>query len=296
MHCGQSGSVIVVLTGRFERSRGTVESILAAGGVRPDRVVLKDMDKSTDDFKTHAVSNLLREFPKIKYVKIWEDLPENLSAFHKLSRHFPGLSWEIIDALALQYPRFKTPTSDAVPSLAYQGPGARLGVSKCLSAMGAFQQEEHQNVMQTSIRFISKVWVSAIQYHGNAMRLVVPFGSFPLGLVGDVNLCLLAPEKLSCKDCLNRLCYQLEKRGMKRTCLDHSTQCPRLQACLEFSTCPLVEYGIVFCRVSRRFIAQGMKATDGEQLLAAVVPGDQVSSIAAGGPAFHSQIARAFKG
>ena len=292
-HCGRSGSVTVVLTGRLERSRDAVERVLAAGGVRADRVILKNMDMATEDFKNHVISSLLVEFPKIKHVKIWEDLPENLSAFHKLSHRFPKIRWDIIDALSLECPMFESPTAEARPSPSYQGPGSRLGVSEYLSAAGAFSQKEHRDATRVGLRFIAKAWASAIHYHGNAMHLVVPFGSSSLGRAGDVDLCLLGPEKLSYKDCMTQLRYQLEKRGVRRTYLGHSSRCPRLRACLEFGFSPPVEFDIVFCRVAADMIADGLKAIDGEQLMAAAVKGDPASKAAASGPAFHAQVMKA---
>ena len=163
-----------------------------------------------------------------------------------------------------------------------------MGVSEYLSAMGAFPQREQQDAAQTGLRFIAKVWASSIQYQGNATRLAVPFGSHMLGRAGDVDLCLLAPEKLSVNDCLNQLRYQLERRGVKRTYICASKWCPRLRVCLDFATSSPVEFEIVFCRVDKDMLTSGLEPAQGDKLPGAVVRGDAVSKAAAAGPA-HAQ-------
>eukprot|EP00803_Ostreobium_quekettii_P002551 evm.model.scf_16.7 EVM.evm.TU.scf_16.7 scf_16:85314-90980(-) len=294
-HCGQSGSITVVLTGRLERSREAVERILEANGVCVDKVILKDtgIANSTDDFKMQVVSNLLGDCPKIKHVKIWEDLPENLAAFHKIARRFPSIRWKIIDSLSLKWPEFEPSLIDTAPPLTCQGPSAKFGVSDYLSAAGAFPQKEHRAATRAGLRFISKVWASVINYQGSATRLIAPFGSHMLGRAGDVDLCLLAPERLAIKECLSQLRHQLERCGVKRTYIGHSKRCPRLRVCLDFATCSPVEFDIVFCRVGRDMLASGVKAADGDKLPGGVVKGDQASRAAAAGPALQSQIMKA---
>ncbi|CAI8031594.1 NEDD4-binding protein 2-like 2 [Geodia barretti] len=258
-HIGQAGSITAILTGRNERTKPGVDHVLECYGVYPEKLIMKpdDTDEDTPVFKARFVQQLLNERPNITLVKFWDDNTRNLAAIHRLSLSsaFKHIQFDIVDATKM----IQTAATKQGKKVKVQAQYSKkiLGVDSYpstlesyLASCGYLSSPAYKSSADCGIRFIAEQFSKLVGYTGNPVHLVYPFGSFPLGRRGDVDLCLLCPPHLTPADALEQLSRALGECGITYLHKGYSTRCPRLKLMLKFTAAPPIDYGIVFASIS----------------------------------------------
>lgn len=294
-HIGCAGSLIVIVTGRIERTKAAIVRVLENFQVYPERLLLKPnaLDESTPAFKSHVLQQMLEEFPNVTLVKFWDDIPANLAAIHRLSKStYKHIQFEIIDANKM----LPTTATKQGKKLAVQPPikgGAGLAsqpvisfLQSYLTSCGSLPTDTYQSAAACGMRFIADQFCKVVEFPGDPLLLVYPFGSFPLGRKGDLDLCFVAPPTFTPVDCMERLCEQLTKCGIIYLYKGHSRRCPRLKVMLEFPTCPSIDYDIVFASITDSTIFHSPLDVQlpAPKALTLIKPGDAASKAALMGP------------
>lgn len=75
-------TLMVSLTGRRKELAGLVEAILHANGYKFDKYLYNYGDK-TDVNKIEQIGNLLKEFPTVRTIAMWDDRDEHVPTFKK---------------------------------------------------------------------------------------------------------------------------------------------------------------------------------------------------------------------
>ena len=310
-HVSRAGSLTAVVTGRVERTEIAVIAALENAQINPDRVILKPntSDETTANFKARILRELLEELPHVVLVKFWDDLPQNLAAVHRLAKNFErNIHFEIIDATKMQ------PTTNvskqgkkmslqqskvfqAQPLLTSATPSKSI-LEAYLGACGLLPSAAYKSSAVAGIEFLALQFCKLISFVGNPDLLTYPFGSFPLGRQSDIDVCFLAPPRLTAKDCVDQLASLLEECGVNYIHKGYSSRCPRLKVMLEFSDSPAINYDIVFAILSKDdiFISPPEKQIVPSKLSTHLMPGDSPSKVAVSGPALHHQIQEIIQG
>ncbi len=303
-HLGRAGSVTLVLTGRIERTRSAVESVLANNQVFPHRLIMKPnvSSENTPTFKARIFRELLDEFPDVSLVKFWDDIPENLAAVHRLSKSTAGrhnAQFELIDATRM-YPitsiskQGKKVTTQQQPlKVAAPSTQTRSVLESHLETCGLLPTTAYVSAAHTGIEFLVEQFAKVIDFSSNPTLLAYPFGSFPLCRQSDIDLCFLAPPTFTPGQCVEQLSSQLERCGVSHVHAGHSTRCPRLKVMLQFPSTPAINYDIVFAIVAREkflSLAEGDTQPPPPILSSFLQPGDSASKVALSGPLFLHQV------
>jgi hypothetical protein len=90
----ESNTLVVMLTGRIQRLSTEVEKILATHGLRFDGYFYNN-GGSTLDFKIDVLENLLKEYPNIQSIAMWDDRLEHIPAFKAWGAAHPHLEFDI---------------------------------------------------------------------------------------------------------------------------------------------------------------------------------------------------------
>lgn len=298
-HVNRAGSYTIVLTGRVENTRIGFLKVLENFQVFPQRVVFKPdiTDESTAAFKLRTVKQmLLQEFPQVTSVKFWDDVPENLSAIQWLSQGPAShVQFDIIDATKM----VSTCATKQGKKLATLKPQPHVNVSRLESVLqshlanyGFLPTLEYQTAAQEGLEFIANQFSKVIQFQGNPLNLLYPFGSYPLQRVSDIDLCLIAPDTYSQIEWITKMASQLQTCGVKHVHVGHSARCPRLKILLQYSETPAIEFDIVIALVPDMDVFTNPTEN---QLLASKIagmrkPGDSISKVALSGPLFMEKI------
>lgn len=279
-HCNQPNSFTVILTGRSYKAESGVRYVLESNKIEPDRLILKDMGHSTCDYKVQAIKALLSEFPTITFVKLWEDLCENLTAFYELKKAHSNITWNVVDALSIPKPFFDVP-GVIMPERNVKELGSALDGYLC--SQGWLPDASWKHAAKAGVKLIAQCWGKAIGCTGSN-RLALVFGSFPIGRKSDIDVCLLAPQAQNHASCMVALESELRSNGVAYIYSGHSVRCPRLKVRIEYLHAEPLEYDIVFCRVERKALTSGLQTL--KELENAILPGDEVSRVAIGGLGF----------
>lgn len=303
-HLHRGGSYTVVLTGRVERTKPAILKVLEDARVYPERVICKpdSADESTSSFKVRIVRQLLQEFPDVTLVKFWDDLPENLSAIQWLARDQEReLQLEAIDATKMA----TTPTNKHgkkatihAPQERAIAPGNHQSVlEEQLAINGLLPTLEYQVAAQEGISFVATQFSQLLDYSGLPTKLVYPFGSFPLGRVSDIDLCVIAPGSHTNIEWVEALAAQLQSCGVRYVHVGHSSRCPRLKVMLEFPDTPAIEFDIVIAVIHDKDFFSSV--ADSQISASAVAEmrksGDSVSKAALQGPLFLEKVKQIVK-
>lgn len=305
-HIGQSGSLTVILTGRIERTTPGIMQVLENFKVYPDQLFTKPdrLDETTPSFKVRIVREMLKTYSDVTLVKIWDDLPGNLAAMHRLSKSADKhIKFEIIDATQM----LPTTASKQGKKLTMQSPLATPTLQSepfssvletYLASCGYLPSRAYKTAAEFGIRFIAEQFSKILGYWGDPMHLVYPFGSFPLNRKGDVDICLLSPPHFTPTDCLEQLWRQLGECGINYLHKGYSTRCPRLMAMLEFPTGPPVDYDIVFASISDPTVFERSLTTQlpAEDVVALLKPEDTASKAALTGPIYLQKLLEKIEG
>eukprot|EP00118_Oscarella_pearsei_P026888 m.310543 g.310543 ORF g.310543 m.310543 type:complete len:1493 (+) comp52446_c0_seq1:108-4586(+) len=276
-HCGRAGSLTVVLTARLCRVEGAVWSVLDDFGVFADRLVTKDDSGETAcEYKVKAIQELITEFPHLRNISLWDDADANLVGFRRLARETSSIHFEITDAKKM---------ANHLKSSQIQG---------VLSKRGILPDSAFRKATQSAVRFISNAWQKVLKINlKNPLSLALEFGSSPLGRKSDCDVCLLAPDHMSHKDCVVQLEAALKERGLDFTYVAHSSRCPRLKVQCFFTRSSPVELDIVFTLLP----AAILKASPSlDAVIKSVTKGDRASQTALTGPEFLRQLTGLLRG
>eukprot|EP00794_Sanderia_malayensis_P008777 gene8777-9715_t len=238
-HIERAGSLTVLLTARRQCVKDGIEEVLQQHGIHPQKKFLKPMTEDdsyktnrSPNFKTGLVKDLLKAYPNVDHVKIWDDRPDNIDAFRRLRKSFGNIKFEIFD-VGNDYSRALAATLK--------------DVSTITDAFGSCRFESFNAAAKEGIEFLVNAWSSCLDVDMDVgRRFAIPFGSFPLKRVGDVDLCLLASAKLSQDECIVKLETELSKRGIKHLHSATRIRCPRLKVRLHFMHTSPVDFDIVF--------------------------------------------------
>ena len=103
-HQSRSQSLTVVLMCRLESISASVREVLSNFGVHPDILLCKEDNSPlhTPEYKAVQLRRLLERCPKIQYVKIWNDLAENIACFANVTVDYLDREFELVDVLSFQ--------------------------------------------------------------------------------------------------------------------------------------------------------------------------------------------------
>ena len=276
-HCGRAGSLSFVLTARLTSLQTAVKTWLERYNMYPDRLIMKpdNSNQTAAEFKADTVKGILSEFPTVRSIKLWDDSDDNLKVFQAVSRQLPAINFTIIDSKRMSSSQRKTE------------------VDQFLQQSGSLPHPSFLAASESAICFVSEVWQNVIKVSTDDPRkLSLPFGSSQLGRFADVDVCLLAPNSLSHRDCVVQLEKALKDYGVTFTYISHSSRCPRLKAKCFFAATSPVELDVVFCLVPLSFLDcldSGPKPSLND-ITAAVAKSDKASHTALTGPLFLQEI------
>ena len=250
-HLGRAGSLTVLLTGRLQRTVAGVNEVLREFGVHPERCYLKPDDEidvsrnmaKVHSFKKDVVRGLLKEHPKVKIVKLWDDRQDNIDAFKALRKEYKNIDFELlkVDCKAgyndkKSYSNFKAQADEFDKNLLQMIDDFGFGCSPSFDAAA-----------KQGISFIEDAWLSCLGSPQDVPSQVVhQFGSNPLKRNGDVDLCIFAPANLRPDECIFKLEAELLKRGIRYIHTATGIRCPRLKLRLHYSNAVPVDFDIVF--------------------------------------------------
>ena len=295
-HHGQAGSLTIVLTGRVERTRPAVLSVMENAQLFPHRVILKPnvSDQSTANFKLTVMRQLLDEFPGVNLVKFWDDLPQNLAAIRCLSQSgADNTQFQLIDASRLHPSCLpKQEKSSGLQPLPSLSPPHQSLLESHLAVYGLLPTREYEAAAQEGVDFLVSQFARLVGYTGKPSNLAYPFGSYPLGRMSDVDLCLLAPPTSSPMGWISQLSSQLDACGIKFVHIGHSTRCPRLKVMLEFTEAPAIEYDLVIAVLDedRVFRDTAQSKLPASQVAKMRKTSDSQSKAALSGPLFLEKV------
>jgi len=251
-HLGRAGSLTVLLTGRLQRTFAGVSTVLKEFGVHPELCLLKPDDDSevsrntpkVHSYKKDVVRRLLKEYPKIKEMKLWDDRQDNVDAFRTLRKEYKNVHFEIFKVSC------KEDSGDRKPSatnLKVNEDEFNKSILQMIEDYGFGCSPSFDAAVKEGISFIEDAWLFCLELSkGAAPDVIQQFGSYPLMRSGDVDLCLLAPASLRPDECIFKLEAELLKRGVRYVHTAAGIRCPRLKLRLHYSNAAPVDFDIVF--------------------------------------------------
>lgn len=255
--CGRASSHTVVLSGRTEALRPQFLDVFVRFDLpQPDEVILKpDKDMETPAFKLECLSQLLRRFPNLRQLHVWDDNRSNLVAFAAFQRQLTNGPFRSV--------RMKVTDSHEVAAKTCLGPAAcadRL-VQKLSLDYGWLRSDAFTRAANEGLQLLHVTWRQTLVQLGHAVpllssNLMLTFGSFELARASDVDLCLLAPLQLNQWECILKLEEQLHRRGLAYTYAATQSRCPRLKVRLFFERMHSIEYDILFVLVPGEKLVQ----------------------------------------
>ena len=250
-HLGRAGSLTVMLTGRLQRTVTGVNEVLREFGIHPECCYLKPDDENevsrnmakVHSFKKDVIRRLLKEHPKVKVAKLWDDRQDNIDAFKSLRREYKDVDFELFKVDSKQSPDGeKSP-----PHLKGNSDEFNDNLLQMIDDFGFGCPPSFDAAVKEGISFIEDAWLHCLGLtKDKAPQTVHQFGSYPLRRSGDVDLCLFAPASLRSDECIFKLEAELSKRGVKHLHTATGIRCPRLKLRLHFSNTAPVDFDIVF--------------------------------------------------
>ena len=241
-HQSRAQSLTVVMTGRLESISSSVKEILSNFDIRPDLLLCKE-DSSplhTPEYKALQLRQLLEQFPKVQYVKIWEDLAENIACFAAITVDYLEKEFELIDVTSSQQKTHKRkPTHSTKKSKAFQ----------TVRVYGKIQRSSYSEAVESTINLVSSLWASCIGYQGSPEQLIHAFGSYPLKRMSDIDLCLLAPDKLSHEECIGKMEQLLVQCGINSIHVSPHSRVPRIRFLCRYTGTADISYDVIFLRL-----------------------------------------------
>ncbi|KAI6661203.1 hypothetical protein LOD99_10131 [Oopsacas minuta] len=243
-HKSRAQSLTVVMTGRLQSISNSVREILSNYSIIPDVLLCKEDNSPlhTPEYKALELRKLLEQFPHVKYIKIWEDLAENLAAFANITPDYLDKEFEFIDVISFQQQSHKKKSTSVTQkkSKAYQ----------TVRVYGKIQRSSYHDAVENTISLISSLWASCIKYQGKPEDLAHPFGSYPLKRMSDIDLCLYAPSKMTVIECITRMEQLLVQCGINCIHTSQHSRVPRIRFLCRYMGTTEISYDIIFMRMN----------------------------------------------
>ena len=284
-HLNIARSFTIVMTGRTQRMARAVKLVLDNAHLVPQRYVLKPtiFFQSTSAYKSRVIQELLKEFPQVTTVKIWDDDESNLSTFHQVAKSCTKeIQFDIIDATRTP------PASQEVGSPASKVPA----LTNYLMSYGYIPSPVHSIAAASGVQFLAERHASAVGFRGDPLLLAYEFGSHLLGRDSDVDMCLLVPPSLTVDLAMEKLEASLRSCGVTHVHAGHSSRCPRLKAMLSFPASPSINYDVVFAVIDTDafFTAPPPTQPPASDVLGHIRTSDSASKAALNGPLFFQHV------
>ena len=231
------------MTGRLESINASVKETLSNFNIRPDLLLCKE-DSSplhTPEYKALQLRKLLSQFPDVQYVKIWEDLAENLAAFAGITVDYLDKEFELIDVTSSlsHTPKKKSVSTSQKKSKVFQ----------TVRVYGKIQRSSYHDAVENTISLISSLWASCIKYQGTPEQLTHVFGSYPLKRMSDIDLCLLAPDRMTHVECISKMEQLLIQCGMNCVHTSPHSRVPRIRLLCRYTGTAEISFDIIFLRI-----------------------------------------------
>ena len=242
-HHSRAQTLTVVMTGRLESINASVKETLSNFNIRPDLLLCKE-DSSplhTPEYKALQLRKLLSQFPDVQYVKIWEDLAENLAAFAGITVDYLDKEFELIDVTSSlsHTPKKKSVSTSQKKSKVFQ----------TVRVYGKIQRSSYHDAVENTISLISSLWASCIKYQGTPEQLTHVFGSYPLKRMSDIDLCLLAPDRMTHVECISKMEQLLIQCGMNCVHTSPHSRVPRIRLLCRYTGTAEISFDIIFLRI-----------------------------------------------
>ena len=235
-HYKRPESATFLLTGRREKTREGVESVLKQWGLYFDQVILTPDDCKLTVFqnKSHVVSSLLQKFPAVTEVKFWDDQDKNIDSVKALSKHH---KYQHVHFHMIQ-------NDDVMPDF------NRMTAYDFMDRLGCRPIKHYNHVVHEGMSFINKAWTDLLKNYTKIESiqgtfLLMPFGSYLLHRKGDVDICLLAPDNLEVKMLIKEFSKQLQAYGVQYCYSVSGIRCPRIKIMLMFENAAPVEFDLL---------------------------------------------------
>ena len=279
-HQSRAQSLTVVMTGRLESISWSVKEVLSNFDIRPDLLLCKE-DSSplhTPEYKALQLRKLLEQFPNIQYVKIWEDLAENLACFAGITVDYLDKEFELIDVTSFQQHSHTAKK---------KSPVKKSKVFQTIRVYGKIQRSSYQEAVESTINLVSSLWGRAIGYQGPADQLVHAFGSYPLKRMSDIDLCILTPDKLSHEECISKMEQLLIQCGINSVHVSPHSRVPRVRFLCRYTGTADICFDVIFLRL--RDMGEGVP-TKIKELKRFINSGDSASVTALEGLEFVNKV------
>lgn len=295
----QSGSLTALVTGRIPPTGNAVKEVLHHHLVYPEKYFFKDspMEKeSTPAYKVRIAQQLLKEYPDVSHVKVFDDLDDVLTAMHKLAHNYQEkVTFEVVDAKKMG----SSATRKLQKHATLDTSGKEGAIAPLLHQCGLLSLPSYQEAAGAGVALIASQWAAVVHFSGPSDHLVLPFGSYCLGRRGDVDLCLLAPPHLSHFECLDLLSSQLQEAGTVFLHRGYASRCPRLKVMLQYSSVPDINFDIIFIvTTSEEFYYKTLPVVKPTcaSIKSELSPGDSPNKAALMGPLFLQQVQNRIEG
>ena len=90
----RSDTLVIMLTGRIPKLSKEVKKILDANDIKFDRYFFNDMGE-TLKFKITILDQLIKEYPKVESIVMWDDRDEHIPAFKEWGAKQEGINFHI---------------------------------------------------------------------------------------------------------------------------------------------------------------------------------------------------------
>ncbi len=291
-HLGRANSKTFILTSRIDKTREPLIKIAQHASIFSERVLMKPSDTRVPGYvyKGNAVKNLLSEFPNVTRIKFWDDKEENLKEVERVVKLVkPSVQVEL---LLMEVPASLEP--DYLEESVLKGlQSFKSRLETNLASYRHMPSPTYVQAAQVGVRFLSQQFSRIIEFESDPNILAYPFGSFPLGRLSDVDLCLLAPPTNTPMEFADKLATQLDSCGIKFIHVGRSSRCPRLKVRINFNETGPIDYDIVFAIVKEDLVLQKLDSLSVVDLQSLLKPGDAASKAAFSGPVFLHRVKEA---
>ena len=235
-HYKRPESATFLLTGRREKTREGVESVLKQWGLYLDEVILTPDDCKSTVFqnKAHVVNSLLQKFPAVTEVKFWDDQDRNIDSVKTLSKQH---KYQHVHFHMIQ-------NDDVIPNF------NRMTTYDLIDRLGCRPVKQYNHIVHEGMSFINKAWTNLLKKYTKIDSkqdtfLLMPFGSYLLHRKGDVDICLLAPNNLEVNMLIKEFSKQLQAYGVQYCYSVSGIRCPRIKIMLMFENGTPVEFDLL---------------------------------------------------
>ena len=213
----RANSHTVLCTGRLEKVRTGVDSVLALHGLEFDELILKPNDKerysrtNVSNYKRNVMATLLKKFPSAKEVNFWDDRVDNIEAIESMKNLHRNVNFNLYHIKERGFPK-------------------DLTTSTVFAYLGLMQDAKFKMAVEEVVGLLRQAWNAVLDIPSeNTQELVHFFGSYLIERRSDVDVCLLAPTLKSPDECISSLASKLREYGFQFVYEATGIRCPRLK-------------------------------------------------------------------